>query len=90
MKCEKDSLYFIVATATDPIAKEGVIMGFMYKGFESSNIKEENGIYSGTVENSADYLEFSGSDIQDCKDKFKIIIDKYIKECEEIGKNPIL
>ena len=64
----------------------------IYKGFNSGVITydTENKKYYGVVVNSADYVKFSSDTFNNIEAAFHDSIDKYIKTCEVIGKDPFL
>ena len=59
-----------------------------YKGFTTTNIVEENGIYSTTVENSKEYLKITADSLQDIQSAFENTIDKYIEKYTKLGIEP--
>lgn len=60
----------------------------LYKGFKSGIVSkdEETGIISGTIDNIPDYVPFHGKTMFELEQSFQSSVDKYIEECERVGK----
>lgn len=64
----------------------------VYKGFRSGVVykDEDLELYSGVVENSADYLKFEAKQFSEIEPAFHKAVDDYIEKCKAIGKNPFI
>ena len=64
----------------------------IYKGFKSGIVSkdEQTNIFTGVVENASDYVKFKSDTISGIENKFHEAVDKYIVDCELIGKDPMI
>lgn len=62
----------------------------VYREFRSGVVSrdEDTGLYSGVVENSADYLKFEAEHFGEIEPAFQKAVDDYIEKCKAIGKDP--
>lgn len=60
-----------------------------YNGYRAAvEYDEYDKLYVGTVIGINDSISFHGQNIQELKQHFKNIVDKYVDMCKKFGKQP--
>lgn len=62
----------------------------LYKEFKSGVVSRdaETGVYTGVVENTSDFVNFSADSFLDLEKAFHDAVDDYLEMCKEVGKDP--
>ena len=60
-----------------------------YKGYEATiEFDEEDRLFIGKVINTKDVIVFDGLSVAELEQSFQSVIDEYLADCAEIGKEP--
>ena len=60
-----------------------------YKGYEATiEFDEEDRLFVGRVINTRDIIVFDGLSVSELEQSFQAVIDEYLEDCAELGKEP--
>ncbi|MBE9047261.1 type II toxin-antitoxin system HicB family antitoxin [Pleurocapsales cyanobacterium LEGE 10410] len=60
-----------------------------YKGYEAIvEFDEVDELFFGSVINTKDVISFDGKTVDELKQSFKTVIDEYLEDCRQEGKEP--
>ena len=60
-----------------------------YKGYEATiEFEEEDRLFIGKVINTRDVIVFDGLSVTELEESFHAVIDEYLADCAELGKQP--
>lgn len=60
-----------------------------YKGYEATiEFDEEDRLFVGKVINTRDIIVFDGLSVTELEQSFQAVIDEYLADCAESGKEP--
>lgn len=60
-----------------------------YKGYEAIvEFDEIDQLFFGNVINTRDVISFDGKTVEELKQSFEAVIDEYLEDCKQEGKEP--
>ncbi|MGB7414288.1 MAG: type II toxin-antitoxin system HicB family antitoxin, partial [Thermosynechococcaceae cyanobacterium] len=60
-----------------------------YKGYEATiEFDAEDRILFGRVVGTQDVIAFDGQTVDELEASFQAVVDEYLEDCEQVGKNP--